>query len=70
MSELRGFKPVTTLFLVFKKIESDDKTKFDNFYASSKAEIIFNESDIDDVFESINSTVMSNIQKSLGKDSS
>ena len=55
---------------MFKKIESDDKTKFDNFYASSKAEIIFNESDIDDVFESINSTVMSNIQKSLGKDSS
>ena len=39
-----------TLVLVFKKIEKEDKTKFDNFYLSSKAEIIINESDIDDVF--------------------
>ena len=39
-----------TLVLVFKKIENGDKTKFDNFYLSSKAEIIINESDIDDVF--------------------
>ena len=69
MSELRGFKFVTTLVLVFKKIESKDKTKFDNFYSSSKAEIIINESDIDDVFESIYSTIISNIQKSLGKGS-
>ena len=34
------------------------------------AEIIINESDTDDVFQLINSTVISNIQKSLGKDSS
>ena len=38
---------VTTLVLVFKKIESKDKTKYDNFYSSSKAEIIINESDTD-----------------------
>ena len=31
LSELIGFSFVTTLVLVFKKIESQDKTKFDNF---------------------------------------
>ena len=42
-----------TLVLVFKMIESEDKTKFDTFYSHSKAETFINESDIDDVFESI-----------------
>ena len=60
---------MATLDLVFKKIKSQDKTKFDNFSSSSKAEIIINESDIDDIFESINSTIISNIKKSLGKGS-
>ena len=69
MCELRGFKFVTTLVLAFKKIENKDKTKFNNFYSSSKAEIIINESDIDNLFESIYSTIISNIQKSLGKGS-
>ena len=36
---------MTKLVLVFKKIDSKDKTKFDNFYSSSKAETIVNESD-------------------------
>ena len=36
---------MTTLVLVFKRIESEDKTKFDNFYSSPKAEVIINESD-------------------------
>ena len=58
---------MATLVLVFKKIESKDKTLYDNFYSSSKAEIIINESNIDDVFESIYTTIISNIQKSLGK---
>ena len=39
--------------LVFTKIESKDKTKFDNFYSSSKADKTINESDIDDVFQSV-----------------
>ena len=69
MTQLKGFKFVTTLVLVFKKIESKDKTKFDNFYSSSKAEIIINESDMDDVFQSIYTTSITNIQKSLGKGS-
>ena len=48
LSELRGFKFVTTLVLVFKKIESKDKTKYDNFYSSSKVETFINESDINE----------------------
>ena len=69
MSELRWFKFVTTLVLVFEKIESQDKRKYDTFYSSSKAKIVINESDIDGVFQSIYTTVIiSNTQKSLRKD--
>ena len=53
---------MSTLALVFKKIENEYKTKYDNFYSNLKAEIIINESDIDDVFELINTTIISNIQ--------
>ena len=42
LTQLTGFKFVTALARVFKKIESKDKTKYDNFYTNSKAEIIFN----------------------------
>ena len=31
------------MVLVFKKTENDNKTKYDNFYSSSKTEIIVNE---------------------------
>ena len=67
MSELKDFKFVTTLALEFKKIETDDKTKYDTLYSNSKAETIINENDIDDVFESIYTTVMTKTQKSGGK---
>ena len=67
MSELRGFKSITALALVFKKIESEDKTKFDIFYSNPKAEIIINESYIVDAFESIYTTIILNMQKSLRK---
>ena len=60
---------MTTLVLVLTKIESEDKTKYDNSYSSSKAEIIINASDIDNVFQSIYTTIITNIQKSLGKGS-
>ena len=60
---------MTTLVLVLTKIESEDKTKYDNFYSSLKAEIIINASDIDNVFQSIYTTIITNIQKSLGKGS-
>ena len=55
---------------MFKKINSEDKTKFDNFYWSSNAEVTINKSGIDDVFQPIYTTIISNIQKSLGKGSS
>ena len=67
MTQLTGVKFVTILVLVFKKIESKDKTKYENFYSSSKREIIINESDIENVFKSIYATIIGNIQKSLGK---
>ena len=60
MSELRGFKFVTTLLLVFKNIESEDKAKYDTSYSNSKEKIIINKNDIDDVFQSIYTAIMSN----------
>ena len=68
LTQLKGFKFVTTLVLVFKKIESEDKTKYDTFYSNSKAGVFTNESNIDDTFQSIYTTIISNIQKSLGKE--
>ena len=35
--QLKGFKFVTTLALVFKNIKNDDKTKNNTFYSNSKA---------------------------------
>ena len=67
LSELKGLKFVTTLVLVFKKIQNDDKTLYSTSYLNSKAETIINESDIDDVFELIYSTITPNIQKSRGR---
>ena len=70
MTQLKGFKFVTVLVLVFRKIENEDKTKYGNFYSNSKAEIIINESNIDDEIQPIYTKIITNIQKSLGKDSS
>ena len=69
LTQLKGSKFVTTLVSVFKKIESEDKTKFNSFYSSSKAEKIINESDIDDVLQSINTKIITSIQQSSGKGS-
>lgn len=66
LSELRELKFVTALFL---ELKSDDATKYSNFYSNSKRETIINQSDINDVFESICSTIISNIQKPLRKSS-
>ena len=60
---------MTTLVLVFKKIKSEDKAKYDTVSSNSKAKIIINESDIDDVFQSIYTAIITNIQISLGKGS-
>ena len=60
---------MTTLVLLLRKIESEDKIECENFYSRSKAEIIMNRTDTDDVFQSIYTTIITNIQKSLGKGS-
>ena len=55
---------MTTLVLVLKKIESEDKTKYDTSYSHSKLEKIIEESDIDDnIFKSIYTTVKSKTKK-------
>ena len=50
-------------------MESYDATKFSTFHLKLKAETIINESNIHDVFESVYRTIISNMQKSLGKGS-
>ena len=49
-----------TLVLVFEKIQREDKTKSENFYSSSKVEIIIKENHIDEVFQSICTTIITN----------
>ena len=53
---------MTTLVSDFEEIESDDKIIHGTFQLNQKSEAFINENDIDDTFESIYSTVMSNIQ--------
>ena len=54
---------------MFKKVESGYKIKYEFFCSNSKAKIMVNESNINNVFESIYTTIISNIQISLLKDS-
>ena len=58
LAQLKGFKFVLTLALVFTKIESEDKSKYSTFHSHSKAETNINESDIGDVFKSIFITII------------
>ena len=67
LTQIRGFKFMTTLVLVFKKIESKDKTKYNNFHLSSKAKAIINESNIENMFNYKIIAIIANIRKSLGK---
>ena len=70
LCELRGFILVTTLVVKCKKKkrkEKDDETKYTTFSSNSKAEILINESDIDDTFESIYAIVIYNHIKILWK---
>ena len=55
---------MTTIVLLFKNIENEDETKYDIFYSNSKAVTIITESDIDDAFKSVYTTVISNLHKS------
>ena len=67
MTQLKGFTFVKTLILVSKKIDSGDKTKYGTFLSSSKAGIIINETNINDVFQSVYTKITTNLQKSSGK---
>ena len=51
------------LVLVLKRIECEDKTKYDTFYLHSKVEKVLEKSHIDDVFKLIYAIVISNLQK-------
>ena len=50
MTELRGIKSVTALFLVPKNIESDNKTEHGILYSHSNVKTVINESDNDNIF--------------------
>ena len=52
------------LVLEVKKVESENKPKYDTFYSNSKSETVIN-----GVFGSIYTTIISNIQKPLEKGS-
>ena len=67
-SELKGFKFVATLVSEYKRQKVMIKQNMIPFI-QTQAEAVINKSDIDDVFESIYSTIKSNIQISLGNDS-
>ena len=67
LNDLKALKYLKKLVLEFKKIKSNYKTKYSTFYSTSKVETIINESSMDDLFESIYSPIISNIQKYLGK---
>ena len=58
MSKLKNFQFVTAIALEFNKIKNADKAKCKTFCSSSKAETIINESEMDDVFESIYSAII------------
>ena len=62
LSELQGFEFVATLALEFIKLKNVNKTIYWTSYLNSKAETIINESLMDDIFESISSTIILNIQ--------
>ena len=62
LTELKGFNFVIVLFLEFTKREIDDKTKFSTYYLSPKTGMIIDEGDADDLFGSIYTKIISNIQ--------
>ena len=62
LTDLKGFIFVTTLILEFQKNSRYNETKYSTFYLPSKSEKNINETDVDDVFESIYSATILNIQ--------
>ena len=67
LPKLRGFKFVRTFVLESNKIENDNGTKYATFYSKSKAKPNINKSDSENLFQSIYTPIISNIQIYLGK---
>ena len=66
---MKGLTFVLWLVLEFKKNRKWWWKKYSTIHFSSKTETVINESDIDNVFESICSATISNTQKLSGKSS-
>ena len=49
-----------------KKVEIENKTKYETFYSNSKAAVIINESDTDYLFQSIYTTIILNLHVQAG----
>ena len=56
-----------TLILKFRKTINEDETKYISFYSNSKAKIVIQSWDIDSIFESVYSTIMTKIQRNQQK---
>ena len=67
LAELKGFTFEITLFFLFRKIEIGHERKYCTFYSLWKTETIINDCNIDAEFESVYTTMISTIQKSLEK---
>ena len=57
-SKLRRFKFFITLVLKLNKKINEDETKYGTFYSNSKAETIVHNSDINNMLESIQNTIV------------
>ena len=64
--EIRGFKFQITLVIDFKKELNDDETEYVSIFFNFNAELIINDLNIDETFESSYQTITSRIQKGFG----
>ena len=64
--EIRGFKFQITLVIDFKKELNDEETEHVSIFFNSNAELIINDLNIDETFESSYQTITSRIQKGFG----
>ena len=55
------------LILEFRSTESDDETKHNKFYSTSKSKTVINKNDIDHAFELIYNTNISHMQNIFEK---
>ena len=61
LNEIRGLKFVITLVIKLKEIKYE--SKYSTFYSNSKAETVIHNADIDSIFESICSMIVTKMWK-------